>query len=436
MKPPPPPPSPPRPLPLALILLLLLLSTPIGTSLSLPHPPTPSPTSSPSSPSASTTSTLDPKQVIALESLNIPTSRDPCAQPSFHNATLCDSSKPFRHLISLRLANCSSYLSLSFTALKSLSTLRSLSLLNCPLSPVRLPPELASSLTSFSSVNSLRRISGVWLSQLQNLTSLTVSDVQIKASGPFVILAHMTKLKTLTISNANLTGSLPGHLHSNLTFIDFSKNRLKGNIPPSITMLDSLQLLNLSSNSLAGEIPPSIGDLISLTNLSLASNSFSGSIPDSISALPGLLHMDLSSNQLNGTIPKFISQMKSLRHLNLANNNLRGVLPFNLTFIKRLEVFKVGGNTNLCYNHSAISSKLKLGISPCDKYGMPVTPPAKDSSADDSSDDDYDEGDAEEIRHKKEHHHGPNKFVLGVAIALSSIVFLIIFLILCSKCCR
>ncbi|ESW20018.1 hypothetical protein PHAVU_006G174100 [Phaseolus vulgaris] len=436
MKPPPPPPSRPRPLPLAFILLLLLLSTPIATSISLPHPPTPSPTSSPSSPSASTTSTLDPKQVIALESLNIPTSRDPCAQPSFHNATLCDSSKPFRHLISLRLANCSSYLSLSFTALKSLSTLRSLSLLNCPLSPVRLPPELASSLTSFSSVNSLRRISGVWLSQLQNLTSLTVSDVQIKASGPFVILAHMTKLKTLTISNANLTGSLPGHLHSNLTFIDFSKNRLKGNIPPSITMLDSLQLLNLSSNSLAGEIPPSIGDLISLTNLSLASNSFSGSIPDSISALPGLLHMDLSSNQLNGTIPKFISQMKSLRHLNLANNNLRGVLPFNLTFIKRLEVFKVGGNTNLCYNHSAISSKLKLGISPCDKYGMPVTPPAKDSSADDSSDDDYDEGDAEEIRHKKEHHHGPNKFVLGVAIALSSIVFLIIFLILCSKCCR
>ncbi|BAT87209.1 hypothetical protein LR48_Vigan09g232100 [Vigna angularis] len=438
MKPPPPPPPPPRPLPPALIvlLLLLLLSTPIATSLSLPHPPTPSPTSSPASPSTSTTSTLDPKQVIALESLNIPTSRDPCAQPSFHNATICDSSKPFRHLISLRLANCSSYLSLSFTALKSLSTLRSLSLLNCPLSPVRLPPELASSLTSFSSVNGFRHISGVWLSQLQNLTSLTVSGGQVKASGPFVILAHMTKLKTLTISNANLTGSLPGHLHSNLTFIDFSNNRLKGNIPPSITMLDSLQLLNLSSNSLAGEIPSSLGDLISLTNLSLASNSFTGSIPDSISALPSLLHMDLSSNQLNGTIPKFISQMKSLRYLNLANNNLRGVLPFNLTFIKRLEVLKVGGNTNLCYNHSTISSKLKLGISPCDKYGMPVTPPSKDSSADDSTDDDYDDGDGEGIRHKKEHHHGPNKFVLGVAIALSSIVFLIVFLILCSKCCR
>ena len=84
--------------------------------------------------------------------------------------------------------------------------------------------------------------------------------------------------------------------------------------------------------------------------------------------------------------------------------------------------------------HSVLSSKLKLGIAPCDKYGMPMSPPpSKDSSADDSSD--YDESD-DDSSHKKEHHHGPNKVVLGVAIALSSIVFLIIFLILCSKCCR
>lgn len=404
------------------VILLLLCSSTIVTSLR--GPPSPAP------------STLDPKQVIALESLDIPTARDPCGQPSFHNATLCDNAKPFRHLISLRLANCSTYLSLSFTALKALSTLRSLTLLNCPAAPTRLPPQLATSLTSFTCVNSLRKLSGVWLSQLQNLTHLTVSDVQVKASGPFVILAHMSKLTSLTISNANLTGSLPGHLHSNLTHIDFSLNHLKGSIPPSITMLQNLQTLNLSSNALSGQIPPSIGDLISLLNLSLASNSFSGSIPDSLSALPDLLHMDLSSNQLNGSIPKFISQIKSLRYLNLANNNLRGVVPFNLSFINRLEVFKVAGNSNLCYNRSVLSSKLKLGISPCDKFGMPVSPPAKDSSADDTSDDDYDETDDEGSRHKKDHHHGPNKFVLGVAIALSSIVFLIVFLILCSKCCR
>jgi hypothetical protein len=131
--------------------------------------------------------------------------------------------------------------------------------------------------------------------------------------------------------------------------------------------------------------------------------------------------------------------MKNIKYLNLANNNLHGVVPFNVSFLMGLEVFKVGGNSNLCYNRSVLSSKLKLGISHCDKYGMPVSPPpAKDSSsADDSSDDDYDDSDDDgSSKHKKDQHHGPNKFVLGVAIALSSIVFLIVFLIVCSKCCR
>ncbi|XP_061356429.1 receptor-like protein 51 [Gastrolobium bilobum] len=425
MKPSPPPPS--------LLILLFLLPT-ITISVSPPLPPTPSPTSSPISPSSSSPSTLDPNQLKALQSLHIPTTKDPCS----HNATLCDSSKPFRHLISLTLSNCSSYVSLSFSALKSLSTIHSLQLLNCPIAPIRFPHELTSSLRSFTCIKSFRKISGLWLSRLANLTDLTVSNVQVKASGLYVVLGHMSKLKTLTISHANLTGSLPNHIHSNLTHIDFSGNQLKGSIPPSITMLDGLEILNLSSNGLKGEIPSSIGDLISLKNLSLASNSFSGSIPDSISAIPGLVHMDLSSNQFNGTIPKFISEMRNLRYLNLANNNLRGVVPFNLTFIKRFAMLKVSGNSNLCYNHSVLSSKLKLEISPCDKYGMPMSPPpAKDSSADDSSNSDYnDSGDDGSSSHKKEHHHGPNKVVLGVAIALSSIVFLIVFLILCSKCCR
>ncbi|KAK4271725.1 hypothetical protein QN277_020372 [Acacia crassicarpa] len=435
------------PSPSLLIFLLLFFPTisnsatpspasspsPHSPSHSSPSPssPSPSPSSSPPSSSSSSSSSLDPKQLKALQSLNIPTSKDPCS----HNATLCDSSKPFRHIVSLRLSNCSTFVALSYTALKSLSTLQSLQLLNCPVTPIRFPPELISSLRSFTCVRSLRKVSGVWLSRLENLTDLTVSDVPVKASGPFVILGRMNKLKSITISRANLTGNLPKYIHTNLTHVDLSGNHMKGTIPTSITMLDGLEFLNLSSNELHGEIPPSIGNLISLKNLSLASNSFSGSIPGSISAIPGLTHLDLSSNQLNGTIPKFISQMKNLKHLNLANNNLRGVMPFNSTFIKGLTVLKLSGNSNLCYNHTVLSSKLKLGIAPCDKYGMPMSPPpSKDSSVDDSSD--YGDSDEDDNSHKKEHHHGPNKVVLGIAIALSSIVFLIIFLILCSKCCR
>lgn len=267
------------------------------------------------------------------------------------------------------------------------------------------------------------------------MTELTVSRVSITASGPSVILGGMKFLRSVTLSQTNLSGYLPRHWHPNLTFVDLSGNHLKGKIPISLTRLDNLVHLNLSSNSLNETIPTTIGDLSSLQNLSLASNSLSGPIPGSLTALPGLIHLDLGSNQLNGTIPNFIRDMKKLKYLNLESNNFHGVLPFNATFIKGLQVFKVGENSNLCYNHSSLGSKVKIGIAPCDKHGLPLSPPpAKDSSSDDSSDasDDDDYGDVKETKH----HNGPNKVVLGVAIGLSAIVFLIIFLVLLSKCCK
>ncbi|KAH7568745.1 hypothetical protein JRO89_XS06G0042200 [Xanthoceras sorbifolium] len=366
-------------------------SSPTPTPTPTPKPPitTPStkpPITTPSTPS--TPSTLDPKQVRALQALNLP-SKNPCSLYK------CDSSRPFSHLLSLHLANCSDDISLSFTALKSLSTLQNLSFSNCPVAPIRFPNELTLSLHSFSCIHSLRHLTGIFLARFVNLTDLTISNVPVNTSG----------------------------------------NKLRGRVPTSVTLLDNLEILNLSSNGLNGEVPSEFGNLIALKNVSLASNSLSGSIPESISAIPGLVHLDLSSNQLNGTIPKFLGDMKGLRYLNLQNNNLHGVLPFNASVIKRLVVFKIGGNSNLCYNHTVLSSKLKLGIARCDKHGLPMSPPAaKDSSADDSESDssDYDDDDSSQ---KGDHHHGPNKVVLGVAIGLSSIVFLIVFLVLLSKCC-
>ncbi|XP_065879978.1 receptor-like protein 51 [Euphorbia lathyris] len=441
-------PSPLPPKPPFFLLLLLLLSTAVKaatpkaatTAASPTSSATPSPTSAPATPtpSSSTHSTLDPKQLRALQSLDIPTARDPCLQPSPHNSTICDSSSPFRHLISLQLSNCSSDLSFSSTALKSLSTLQSLTFTNCPVSPIRFPSDLALSLHSFTCIRSLKRLTGVWLSHFLNLTDLTVSNVPVNATGLYVVFGNMHKLKSATISNANVTGYIPKHLPLNLTHVDFSGNALKGRIPSSISILENLERLNLSSNALTGEIPPNFGDLISLKNVSLRSNSLSGSIPDSMSAIPGLVHVDLSSNQFNGTIPRFFAEMKQLRYLNLANNEFHGVFPFNVTFLKRLSVFKIGGNSNLCYNHTILSSKLKLGISPCDKHGMPMSPPpAKESSSADSESDssDYDDSDEDDSENKGEKHHGPNKVVLGIAIGLSSIVFLIVFLILISKRC-
>ncbi|XP_073156492.1 receptor-like protein 51 isoform X2 [Henckelia pumila] len=413
-----------------LSIFLLLSSTVSATAATaadspLSSPPSaPSPSTSPApklpTPSPASTSPLDPRQVTALDSLNIPTPKDPCApQPHLSFAATCDSSSPFRNLLSLSLFNCSGDVALSSDALKSLSTLTSLSFLNCPIPVVRLPTELALNLRSFSCINSLKKLTGVWLSRLENVTELTVAKSSVTASGPSIILNNMRFLHSVTLSHANLSGFLPKHWHPNLTFVDLSGNSLKGEIPLSLTRLENLVHLNLSSNSLADTIPSTIGDLSALQNLSLGSNSLSGPIPESLSELSGLTHLDLGSNQLNGTIPNFIRDMTSLKYLNLERNNFHGVLPFNATFIQKLEVLKVGENSNLCYNHSTLGSKMKLGIAPCDKHGLPVSPPpAKDSQSDSSSDnsDEEDYGDSGD----KKHHHGPILFpTFPVALSLT-----------------
>ncbi|KAL5989709.1 hypothetical protein ACLOJK_010603 [Asimina triloba] len=430
--------EPPKPVLFLVLLLLSYVPLPISSiippqplaptpspsptkpSLSPPKPittpplsPTPSP--SPRKPSVSphAHSTLDPKQLTALQSLNIPTARDPCLQPSPNNATRCDSSSPFRHLISLHLSNCSGDVEMSSTALKSLNTLQDLSFFDCPINPIHLPADLADNLRTFTCIASLRHLTGVWLSRLRNVTDLAVSDVPVNASGPTIILSSLRKLRTVTVARANLTGDLPKRWHPNISYVDLSGNRLKGHLPISLTRLEDLQVLNLSSNQLAGPIPETFGDLISLKTLSLSSNSMAGPIPDSLASMPALEHLDLSSNQFNGTVPNFLSEMKRLKYLNLENNNFQGVIPFNGSFINKLEFFKVGRNSNLCYNHTILSSKLKLGIAPCDRDGLPVSPPPDRHSSADSSADDGDSSDGSDTadeKPKKDHHHGPNKF--------------------------
>ncbi|PWA92550.1 hypothetical protein CTI12_AA078890 [Artemisia annua] len=184
----------------------------------------------------------------------------------------------------------------------------------------------------------------------------------------------MKSLRTITLSNTHLTGFLPKDWSTKLTHIDFSRNKLKGTIPTSLNVLKNLKVLNFSSNNLIGVIPDSFGGLVSLEKLSLSSNSLSGPIPGSMSNILGLVHLDLGSNQLNGVIPEFISEMRELKYLNLENNRFHGVLPFNESFIKKLDVFKITGNEDLCYNHLKFSKDVRLGIASCDKHGMPVLP--------------------------------------------------------------
>lgn len=134
--------------------------------------------------------------------------------------------------------------------------------------------------------------------------------------------------------------------------------------------------------------------------------------------------------------------MKELKYLNLENNKFHGVLPFNESFIKRLDVFKINGNFDLCYNRSMMSREMNLGIASCDKHGMPILPPpvagTPSSMVEDLGGGGGDEsgGNDDDVVKKDQVHviRGPNKVVLGVAIGLSAMVFIVIFLVLLFVC--
>lgn len=226
----------------------------------------------------------------------------------------------------------------------------------------------------------------------------------------------------------------------NLTHIDLSGNGIEGAVHASIGTLAELEHLDLSRNKLTGEVPDTIANMAGLKNLSFQHNSISGALPDTLTELPCLVHLNIADNQLNGTLPRFLTEMAGLKYLNLENNNFHGVVPFNATFIKSLDVLKLGGNMNLCYNHTLLSSKLKLGVSKCDKYGLPISSaPRKSRSSDSDSYSDGGEDDGERAMSESSDggpHHGHNKLILGVVITgLTCLVFLIIFIVCLSKMC-
>lgn len=356
----------------------------------------------------------------------------------------CDGGAP-QHVTLLNLQYCAPTAPLSEAALTNLSTLTTLSFLDCPLSTVAWPPALAESLTSFTVTASLGRttghedlqgLPGWWIGKLHNLHQLTVLEVLINASSVDVILSNMTSLTELTIQTTNLSGALPGNWSAaNLTVLDLSNNKISGPLSPSLGKLTTLVRLDLGTNTLTGHIPSSIGQLANLNKLHLNNNKLTGPVPSSFVNLTSLVYLDLSNNDINGTIPSSLGNLPMLRYLDLSNNSLSGPLPFTPAFISQLNTFVPTGNAQLCYNASTLSAKLSMGLPPCDTNGLPVLVPA--SAPNGLGPASAPAGAATPqagVVPAPPQHHGPKTVVWAAGIAVGVIVALIIIVIIVSKC--
>ncbi|XP_073118375.1 uncharacterized protein [Elaeis guineensis] len=147
------------------------------------------------------------------------------------------------------------------------------------------------------------------------------------------VLANLSSLRELDLSNNSLTGHIPHEYYSNLRhlkILDLSTNSLDGQIPPSLANLTGLEWLRLSGNHLDGPIPPSLANLTGLKWLDLSYNYLTGHIPDQFSNLQHLEVLELSGNHLDGPIPQSLATISSLFYVNLGYNSLTGQIPASI----------------------------------------------------------------------------------------------------------
>uniref|UniRef100_A0A803N6W2 Protein kinase domain-containing protein n=1 Tax=Chenopodium quinoa TaxID=63459 RepID=A0A803N6W2_CHEQI len=204
-------------------------------------------------------------------------------------------------------------------------------------------------------------------------------------------LVNCSRLEILLSSGNYFGGMLPqsvANLSTKLRWLDFSSNRLSGNIPLGMSSLLNLQYLHLNDNQFTelfqltlkfqGTVPTTLGNCNSLLYLYLShnnlvgnvpyqlfqasellhlfldhnhlqgylpseiGNSFSGFIPPSFSHLEGLHNVDLSCNKLTGQVPKYFFNFSSMVLLNLSFNNLEGGVPTKGVFAN-LSVISIVG---------------------------------------------------------------------------------------------
>ena len=154
--------------------------------------------------------------------------------------------------------------------------------------------------------------------------------------SPFLChkLGRKSALGYLDISWNSLTGAIPDCWENwrGLTFLFIGNNKLEGEIPPSIGLLNEIIVMDFNKNNLSGEFSLDLSNMKSLVFINLGHNSFSGVVP---TKMPESMQvMILRSNQFSSKIPQQICNLPSLIQLDLSQNKLFGSIPpcvFNIS---------------------------------------------------------------------------------------------------------
>ncbi|KAF5815266.1 putative protein kinase RLK-Pelle-LRR-XI-1 family [Helianthus annuus] len=170
---------------------------------------------------------------------------------------------------------------------------------------------------------SMNKLTGPIPHSVGSMVSLTLLDLsanQLNGSIPKE-LTNLQKLQTLNLSVNNFEGQLPSNFCnlSQLKILNLGMNSISGLIPLDIASLENIEHVDLSHNNLMGLVHPEFGKL---TYLDFSSNKLSGNVQFQCNACY-LRYLNLSMNLMTGAITSLLD-CNYLRSLDITNNSFVG----------------------------------------------------------------------------------------------------------------
>ncbi|KAL6642385.1 hypothetical protein ACP70R_020566 [Stipagrostis hirtigluma subsp. patula] len=237
----------------------------------------------------------------------------------------------------------------------ALSNLENLILVGCSFSG-EIPKELGQlSKLIFLSLNS-NRFTGSIPASLGNLPNLYWFDLaDNKLTGGLPVfdginpgLDNLTNTKHFHFGINQLSGPIPSQIFNSqmkLIHLLLDNNNFSGSIPPTLGLLNALEVLRLDNNKqLTGPVPSNINNLTKLAELHLENNQLTGTLPD-LTGMGALSFVDMSNNSFNASdVPDWFTTLPSLTSLYLENLRVAGQLPQALFSLPAIQTLRLRGN--------------------------------------------------------------------------------------------
>ncbi|CAK9173920.1 unnamed protein product [Ilex paraguariensis] len=169
------------------------------------------------------------------------------------------------------------------------------------------------------------------IAKLKNLEMVRLSWTNLSGPVPS-FFSQLKNLNYLDLSFNNLTGSIPPSLSklTNLNALHLDRNKLTGKIPESFGKFSgSVPDLYLSHNQLTGSVPKSLGYL-NFTEIDFSRNKLTGDISFFFGTNKTIQIVDFSRNMFGFDLSK-VKFPASLTSLDLNHNSIKGSLPAGLT---------------------------------------------------------------------------------------------------------